>query len=89
LQELIKIEDSFITYDNLSLYDLSEGNLATLKSPLKHHGISYKDIKVVNSSYKSTRKVSSFNPNQTSYEVVSHKPQLTANKKEKTLVGSQ
>jgi len=43
LYRLIKVENSHIAEVNLPLVDLSDGNLTTLKSPPKHHGISHKE----------------------------------------------
>jgi len=62
LQELIKAENSLIADDSLLLDDLSEVNLATLKYPFRHHRISHKDVKVVNSYYKFACKASSLGP---------------------------
>ena len=44
-------ENSTIVKVNLPLDDLSEANLTTLKSPPKHLGIFYKDMKVNNSAH--------------------------------------
>jgi len=62
LHQLIKAESSHIVEINLPLVDLSDGNLTTLKSPPKHHGISPKEESISSSSHKPTPKVSSFGP---------------------------
>jgi len=45
LQELMKLENSLVAQDDRPPVDLSEGNLMTLKSPPKHHGMSHEDVK--------------------------------------------
>jgi len=56
LRESIKLENSLIAKDKQPPMDLSEGNLMTLKSPPKHHGMSQEDIKKDNSPNKASRK---------------------------------